>query len=328
MFIRLLQIESFKLIKSFRLYFTLIAVVVFLLIVNIQYYFNMQKQIENNRDLFEDIKINSQAKIEKDKILIDNLEAKQKLTQTEKKELASLKLQLESLTDDIKQTNIYKVSPFQGVSMVFASDFGIYFLLPLIVLLVVGGNLAEELHNGTIKILLIKPVPRWKILLSKWITSIIYISIFVTFEAIMGYVIGGIFFGFSGWNVEASTILGISPLANSLNAAEYIALASLYSILDLILIITTSFLLSLFISSPIVTTIGTMIFSVIGIAASDFMQKSPLNSVWAFSHLNFTNHFNQVLNYPITYSVFILILYILVLLITSFYIFEKKNFTI
>ncbi|MFN9319577.1 MAG: ABC transporter permease, partial [Chitinophagales bacterium] len=51
----------------------------------------------------------------------------------------------------------------------------LYFHLPIIVALVSGDSISGEMSSGTIRALMVKPAPRWKLFLSKWIPKQFYL---------------------------------------------------------------------------------------------------------------------------------------------------------
>ena len=72
-----------------------------------------------------------------------------------------------------------------------------YFLMILIIIIIVSGSIvSEEFSKGTIKLLLVKPYSRTKILLSKYITSLLMIVFAIVFILLAQLIIGGIFFGY------------------------------------------------------------------------------------------------------------------------------------
>jgi ABC-2 type transport system permease protein len=62
-----------------------------------------------------------------------------------------------------------------------------------------------ERSDGTIKLLLTRPIRRWKILLSKYVTMVLFISLILLIVAVIAYVLSGIVFGYSGWTLPVLT---------------------------------------------------------------------------------------------------------------------------
>lgn len=71
--------------------------------------------------------------------------------------------------------------------------------LPLLVSVIGADIVSSEHSTGTIKLLLTRPVPRWRVLLSKLITLIMFVSLILLMITLLSYLIAGIVFGYKGW---------------------------------------------------------------------------------------------------------------------------------
>lgn len=76
---------------------------------------------------------------------------------------------------------------------------------PLLVLAIASDLVSGERSSGTIKMLLTRPVRRWKILFSKLVALTLYVSLIVVSSGILCYLISGAFFGYGGWNMPIFT---------------------------------------------------------------------------------------------------------------------------
>lgn len=81
----------------------------------------------------------------------------------------------------------------------------IHLLLPLMVMVVAADLVSSEANRGTIKLLLTRPVKRWRILLSKYITLILSVSFIVLSVGVLSYLISGTIFGYGGWTMPILT---------------------------------------------------------------------------------------------------------------------------
>ncbi|MDF2815085.1 MAG: transporter permease [Paenibacillus sp.] len=73
--------------------------------------------------------------------------------------------------------------------------------IPLMIMVIASDLVSSEHSTGTIKLLLTRPVRRWKVLLSKYIAMLFYVSLTVFATAAMCYLISGLVFGYGGWNI-------------------------------------------------------------------------------------------------------------------------------
>src|SRR5699024_1599427 len=112
--------------------------------------------------------------------------------------------------DELKEANISRYAiehdikmsmgnDFKGLLEDFFSNFELFIIV--IIVMIAGSIVSEEFNKGTIKLLLVKPYSRTKILLSKYITVLLTI-IFTTITVIaMQTIVGGLFFGFDDLKV-------------------------------------------------------------------------------------------------------------------------------
>ncbi len=128
-------------------------------------------------------------------------------------------------------------------------------LLPLLVMIIAADLVSSEHSAGTIKVLLTRPVRRWKILLSKYVTLMMAVSLIVFLFTALAVTISGAVFGFAGW--DAPVLTGFSSSDGELltNAVRSIP-QWLYIVLEVGLawavcmtVATISFMLSVIIRS-------------------------------------------------------------------------------
>lgn len=77
--------------------------------------------------------------------------------------------------------------------------------VPLLVLAVASDLVSGERSAGTIKLLLTRPVPRWKILLGKWLALALFVSLIIGTSVLLCYLIAGAVFGYGGWDLPVFT---------------------------------------------------------------------------------------------------------------------------
>ncbi|MBO8172115.1 MAG: ABC transporter permease [Bacillaceae bacterium] len=102
----------------------------------------------------------------------------------------------------------HDINPNAPGAPTFVREFmerGINLFIPLLVMIVAIDIVSGERSEGTIKLLLTRPVRRWKILLSKYVTMLLYISLLILLVGIISYLIAGVVFGYSGWNMPVLT---------------------------------------------------------------------------------------------------------------------------
>ncbi|TCZ81145.1 ABC transporter permease [Paenibacillus albiflavus] len=96
------------------------------------------------------------------------------------------------------------VDPNAPNAVTFTREFtknAISLFIPLIVMVIAADIVSSEFGSGTIKLLLTRPVSRWKILMSKLITLIFFVSLIVFSTGLLSYLISGLVFGYGGWDL-------------------------------------------------------------------------------------------------------------------------------
>ena len=120
----------------------------------------------------------------------------------------------EQLQVSLKQQQYYldhDINPSEPGAATFTRMFlenSIDLFIPLLIMIVASDLVSSENSQGTIKLLLTRPVKRWKILMSKYVTLLLAVSLIVAMTALLAYFLSGIVFGYHGWS--APTITGFN----------------------------------------------------------------------------------------------------------------------
>ena len=80
-----------------------------------------------------------------------------------------------------------------------------YLLLPLLAIVFASDIVSAEFAQGTVKLLLTRPVSRARVLASKLAALMLAITVTVLIGGIVAYVFGGIVYGFGGWGAPTLT---------------------------------------------------------------------------------------------------------------------------
>lgn len=96
-------------------------------------------------------------------------------------------------------------------------DLSVSLLIPLLVVTLSADMVSAEWGEGTIKLLLTRPIKRWKILAAKYAALSMFVSLTILAVFLVATIIGGFFFGWSGWNMPVPT--GFSFVNGQLDAS-------------------------------------------------------------------------------------------------------------
>ncbi|MGG0756266.1 ABC transporter permease [Brevibacillus laterosporus] len=102
----------------------------------------------------------------------------------------------------------HDIDPSAPGAVTFARGFmdqSVGLFLPMIIVILAVDLVSSEFSEGTIKLLLTRPVKRWKILTSKYITLLLFTSLTLLLSLVLAYAISGVVFGYGGWTMPVLT---------------------------------------------------------------------------------------------------------------------------
>ena len=255
---------------------------------------------------------------------VDNLEYEDKLQYNESLEQKEVNKYIIENKQDINKTN-----DTRGILKNFFSEYGLFIIV--IIVMIAGTIVSEEFNKGTVKLLLIKPYSRAKILLSKYITILIMTVFAIVIILLMELIVGGIVFGFDSLSVPVLEYNFNTSQLEILNIFTYVGIEILTQLPMIILLATLAFALSaIFTNSALAITI-----SLLG-----FMSPSIINALVIQYKVGFMKYF-VTMNWDLSgylfgslpsmegmtmgFSIVMCLIYLFVMLIPTFIIFKKKN---
>lgn len=239
---KLILIELKKIFHKKSIYVIYILILIFVILNNILI---LQDKSKNN--YLNEAKYQYQKNLE----LKENYKDK-KLSYNEKLKYQTILENIELnkyIIDNNKNINDYKTLNYQLKTTL--EDYEIFIII--IILITSSTIISNELKEGTIKLLLIKPYTRNQILLSKYLSMIIVMVLSIIYLYLTQLLIGGFYLGFSSlqekvviYNFQLSTIM-------CYNIFGYTFLRILLKLPMLILLSTLSFLISIITSNNILS---------------------------------------------------------------------------
>jgi ABC-2 type transport system permease protein len=207
--------------------------------------------------------------------------------------------------------------------------------LPLMVMVIASDLVSSEHSLGSIKLLLTRPVRRWKVLLSKYITLCFAVSLIVFISGLLSYVLSGIVFGYRGW--QAPILTGFSVNESGLNTASVKLLDTWqYLLMDFglvwfvaIVVGTLSFMLSVLIRST-AAGMGVMLAALISGAILSNMVSSWHSAKYLFMvNLRLTDYLKglapPIEGMTLSFSIIVLLVWWVGALLVAFLSFTKKD---
>ena len=206
-------------------------------------------------------------------------------------------------------------------------EYGIFMIIFSII--VAGTIVSNEFQKGTIKLLLTRPYSRSKILLSKYIVSILCIFLFIITFVIAQYFIGGIIYGFDVFHIPEVEYNFDTNSIVVLPAWQYMVIKILCVLPMYILLTTLAFALStITMNSSVAIAIpilGNMVAEVFNIFIERVkLLKYFVTANWDLSVYLFGGKgIAEGLNFWI--SLIICVIYLVIMLFITFVVFKRRD---
>jgi ABC-2 type transport system permease protein len=153
------------------------------------------------------------------------------------------------------------------------------FLFPLAAAMVGGFMIAGEAEAGTLRTMLVRPVRRGAVVLTKWATAVIYLGIVMLLVALVGLLAGWAFFG-----IKPMLLLGGE--AGVWHALLLILLAYLYVLACMTCVISLALLFSTLSDSSLVAAVVAIALTLIVQIVLQFSYFKGLRPYWFMTHFD------------------------------------------
>lgn len=305
----------------------------------------LYKQTENEKLNLKILKYRLDNNIKEDNSYLNNaLENYQENYKTVKyyQELASNKTYQEKITymNAIKEAKIsqYIIENKQNINKennlnyqlrTIVEDYEIF--ITILILIVCSTIICEEFKDGTIKLLLIKPYSRCKILLSKYLTSIIVIFISISLLIITQFVIGTLVFGLESINIPVVMYDFNKMDLACYHVLEYMIIRIIAKVPFLLMMITITCFLAVVTSNTLVTITMPLMLYMFTPTLVYFIKQYRLEFLKYLVNINWNiqdylfGKLPEISFINLEFSLIILLVYFTVLLGLMFIIFKKKN---
>ena len=202
--------------------------------------------------------------------------------------------------------------------------------------MVIASDLVSAEHSlGSIKLLLTRPVERWRILLSKYITLIFSVSLIMAIVGVLSFVLSGLVFGYHGLNAPVMT--GFFAEGGNLDTTKVRIISQWqFLLMDFglvwfvaVVVGTLSFMLSVLIRST-AAGMGVMLAALIAGSILSNMVSSWESAKYLFMvNLNLTGYLAgtapPIEGMTLMFSITVLAVWWLAALFVSFFVFTRKD---
>lgn len=197
--------------------------------------------------------------------------------------------------------------------------------------MIAGTIVSDEFSKGTIKLLLVKPYTRNKILLAKYITTIIMIGFSILALIIMQMIIGGIMFGYDSLSVPVLQYNFNSNTLESMNVFVCLGINILVQLPTIIILATIAFALSTIVANsavaiavPLLIYMSSDVINMLVVQNNVQFMKFFITVNWNFGEYLFGN-LPSMEGITLGFSAIICTIYLLIIIIPTFVNFKKKN---
>ena len=263
-------------------------------------------------------------------LMVADLEKNNNKTYEEKQQYQEAKAeQAKSKYAIENDKDIYSENNLRSMLLKTLSEYELFIIITIV--LVAGAIVSDEFNKGTIKLLLVRPYKRSKILLAKFITVLITLLATIIVVCILQFIISGIFFGFNSLNI---------PVAEyNFNSGKIIEMS-----------IFKKMLIQIAGKLPIYILLGTLAFSLstlfnntavaISVALLGYMSSDIINQFayyfkikwlkffvtpnWDFTQFYFGKLPNME-GITLLFSAAICLVYFIIMLTYSFLVFKHRN---
>ena len=254
---------------------------------------------------------------------------KGELTQRQKDKIAILEYQIDNgiaynvanytLTGADGEKNTWNVWVFSGYTV---------YIIAVVIMIFAGNIVANEYSQGTIKFLLVNPVKRWKILLSKLFTIL---SLAVLFFVVWFLICGGIAAAAVGTNgLDAAWLTAQDGVVTRSSALLYVIVQWLYVSVTMFTMAILSFSLSTFSRRSSIAIALSICVMLVGNGITQLLASFGCDwgRFFLFANLDLpgiargdTLFYRQ----NVGFAVFVIVEHIVVFLVTAFDSFRKKE---
>lgn len=222
----------------------------------------------------------------------------------------------------------HNLSPFteDGLDTILLMSESFIMMVTIFTIIVAGGSVAGEFSSGTIKLLLIRPVSRAKILLSKYLSTLLFALLLYFLLFITAFVMGAIFFGFSG--LENPILYYADGQVLQRSAIEMTWINFGFGAVQMIIWVTLAFMISsVFRNSAL--SIGLSIFILfVSMPLVQFLTKYSWAKYLVFPNVDLSIYFRgqtPMEGMTLGFSIVVLVVYFLLFHALSFFVFKKRD---
>lgn len=239
----------------------------------------------------------------------------------ENNELA--KYVLETKQDVNNQQNL------RGILMNSFDEYSIFILI--FIVMIAGAIVSSEFEKGTIKMLLVKPFERGKILLSKYIVSLMMIVFIFAITIVFQLIVGGVMFGFDSLSIPAVVYNFDTNSIQTINLFKYLLIIAVNKLPLYILLATLAFAISSLFGNTVIAVVLPILGNMAGAIINQLASYYSIKQLAIFPTLNwdFTEFlFGKLPSYEFTslpFAACVCVVYWIIMVGVAWIAFKKRE---
>ncbi|TVY07008.1 ABC transporter permease [Paenibacillus cremeus] len=202
-------------------------------------------------------------------------------------------------------------------------------VVTVLTVIISGESVAGEYTDGTIKLLLIRPVSRTKILFSKYIASIMFSVLLFSVLFVSAFIVSGVIHGFHDLGVSY-VFASNDGIVHETNIVQHAISTYLYQAVQMVMVVTLSFMISVLSRSSafaIALSIGTMFA---GTSIVGFLSQFQWAKFYLFENTDLTQFLTGSPNIPgmtMLFSITMIAVYFILFHVLAWAVFKKRDIT-
>lgn len=311
-FLRLVINENMKLYKR-KLLWIMLAILVATIVLS------LVVVLKTSDDHSEDWKANVKADIQTEQQRIDDKKTPEVL-----KDQASNQMKINQYRLD------HNVAPLENnTAMGFVqSTLGYSALLTLFIIIIAASIVSQEYAWGTIKLVLMRPIQRWKILLSKYVSVIFNALVMFLGLMILSFIIGAIVFGFDDMSmryvyIQQGEVHDVQIFVHFLQyfGSKFVGLMMIAAFAFMLSTLFKSNALAIALSI-VIQYAGSLITNVLSLLGQDYAKYIFFTNTDLYQYVEGNP---AVEGMTLGFSIVVLIIYFVVFMGISIYVFQKRD---
>ncbi len=234
--------------------------------------------------------------------------------------------QLEMEKQGLEESIVYSIEAGEPEvrESVITEGYGITALVTLLTIIAASGIVATEFSQGTIKMLLSRPVKRWKVLASKYAAVLLFCLLLTTLTFVMTVI--GAFLFFPGSTESTFMFYHIELTTTSFwGMALYLMFLAF---INSAVVATLAFAIgTIFRSTSLAIGISLFLYFT-GLLVVMFLEKYGIGKYVLFANTNLTNYVTDsplLSGMTMPFSIVMLVVYVAIFLGFSFWSFTKRD---